>query len=406
MSKKNIIISSVVLSVILVLLVGYYFASPKGDGTTGGATGFRSFFPFGGNDTPVNTTPIENGTSTEETTPTATDFTQKLRRLSLNPVSGAGTLDTKAGTVVRHIEKATGHIYETEMFSPNQNRISNTTIPKPYDALWLNKNGSLIARYLKEDNQTVDTYSLSLKTVSTTTENTISGIAFPNNISDVSVVDSSVFYLQQNTTSSLGFVSNFDGTKKKQIWNSPIKELSSQYVNSKTVALTTKPAQNINGFMYFVDTGNGQVKKVLGGIFGLSTLVNADATKVLYLEQGSNAVTFLYDIKSKTSTAFTPTAIPEKCVWSKKEKDIIYCAIPRENISGNSLTSWYQGFTSFTDDIWKYDTKNNISGIIENLSEDSGVSIDAIKPILSDNEQYLIFINKTDNSLWSLDLLK
>jgi hypothetical protein len=40
------------------------------------------------------------------------------------------------------------------------------------------------------------------------------------------------------------------------------------------------------------------------------------------------------------------------------------------------------------------------------LSQESGMAIDVIKPILSDNEQYLIFINKIDNTLWSLDLIQ
>jgi hypothetical protein len=75
-------------------------------------------------------------------------------------------------------------------------------------------------------------------------------------------------------------------------------------------------------------------------------------------------------------------------------------------IDNTSLTSWYQGTISTDDDIWKIDTKNNSSILIESLENDSGLKIDVIKPILSTNEQYLVFINKTDNTLWSLDLTK
>ena len=167
--------------------------------------------------------------------------------------------------------------------------------------------------------------------------------------------------------------------------------------------MTTKPAQNIPGFLYFVDTGSGQVRKILGNIVGLSTLVNGDGTQVIYLEQGNTAKMSLFDQKSKSSNIITPTTFPEKCAWSKKDKTIVYCAVPREYINGQSLTFWYKGLVLFTDDIWKYDLKNNIGTIIENLSEKP---IDVIKPILSDNEQYLIFMNKRDNSLWSLDLTK
>jgi hypothetical protein len=134
---------------------------------------------------------------------------------------------------------------------------------------------SLVAQYLKEDDTTVDTYSITLKNISTTTENTISGTAMPLNISSVSTFGTSMFYLEQVSNASYGYVSNFDGKNKKQIWNSPIKELLSQYVNTKTVALTTKPEQSIPGFMYFIDTNTGATRKVLGNINGLSTLAKS-----------------------------------------------------------------------------------------------------------------------------------
>ena len=393
---------------VLLGLVGYYFLVPASNGTSGGIiSGFKGFFPFGGsggeNSNQVSTTTNQNNTQTPQT---PENFNLKLRKLSKEPVSGAGTLDIKAGTVVRYIEKATGHIYEVELFSPQHNRISNTTIPVVYDAIWGNKNNSLVARYLKDDNQTVDTYSLTVKATSTSTENTISGIAFPGGISDVSVFDTNIFYLQQGVNTSSGYISSFDGTKKKMIWNSDIKELLSQFVNTKTVALTTKPAQNVPGFLYFVDTTTGAVKKILGNISGLSTSVSPDATKVLYLIEGNGDLMYLLDTTTKTSTVTTPTTSPEKCVWSKKDKTVIYCAVPRNPIGGDSLTLWYKGFQSFSDDIWKYDIKNNTASIVENLSSDAGESIDVIKPILSDSEQYLVFMNKTDNSLWSLDLTK
>jgi len=408
MSKKIfIIIISLTLGILLVGLIGYYFLIQNNNTPNNTTTGFKNFFPFGGQNTPIQTAMT---TSNPPTTPEQLNFNQKLRQLSVEPVAGAGILDVKrattTGSVVRYIEKATGHIFEVELFSPNQNRISNTTIPLVSDAIFGNKNNSIIARYLKDDNQTVDTFSLTIKNTSTITENNITGIAFPPNINEVSILGDSLFYLQQTDGASLGYTSNFAGTKRVQIWNSPIKELLAQYVNTKTVALTTKPAQNIGGFLYFVDTGSGQTRKILGDILGLSTLTNAVATQVLYLEEGSNANMYVFDTKTKSSTNISPTTFPEKCLWSKLSQNIIYCAVPRENIDGQSLANWYKGFVSFTDDIWKYDVKNNTSTLVENLSDDSAKSIDVIKPILSEKEQYLVFINKIDNSLWSLDLTK
>lgn len=404
MSKKIIILISVTLTTLLIVLVGYYFLTQNNQGGDGGTSGFRNFFPFGGNDNST-TTPTENP---EENLPqeNTTNFAQKLRKLSAEPVSGAGILDVKAGSVVRYIEKATGHIYEVELFSPIQNRISNTTVPLVYDALWGNKNLSLVARYLKDDDRTIDTYSLTLSGVSTTTENGVSGVLFPTSISDVSVFGSSVFYLEQKNNSSVGYISNFNGTGRKQIWSSEIKELLSQYVNAKTVALTTKPLKNTLGYLYLVDTGTGQVRKALGGVAGLSALVDFEANQILYISQGNSIQMYNFNRSSNTTTNITPATFPEKCVWSKKDKNIVYCAVPQDYLSADSLTNWYMGYVSFADDIWKYDIKNNSSSLVTNLYNESNELIDVVKPILSENEQYLIFINKNDDALWSLDLLK
>ena len=37
-------------------------------------------------------------------------------------------------------------------------------------------------------------------------------------------------------------------------------------------------------------------------------------------------------------------------------------------------------------------------------STETSETIDIVKPILSENEQYLVFVNKRDGSLWSLDV--
>ncbi|MBA3733101.1 hypothetical protein H0W91_01860 [Patescibacteria group bacterium] len=406
MSKKPLIITvSVTLALLVIVLISYYFLlQNKNSDPNSPVSIFKSFLPFGGGTASPQATSTINKQPTTETP--VVEYTQKLRKLSTEPVAGAGVVDFKAGTVVRYIEKATGHIFETELFSPLSHRISNTTIPVVYDALWGNGNSSLVVRYLKDDDVTVDTYALTIKDLSTTTESLVSAVTLPLNIKDVSVFGNNVFYLITGETSSLGFVSSMSGQNRKQIWSSPIKELLSQFVNVKTVALTTKPAQSIPGFLYLVDTGSGGVKRILGNISGLSTLVNGTATSVLYLEQGEGLSMSVFDVKTASVSLITPTTFPEKCIWSKKDTAIVYCAVPRGNLSGSSLTSWYMGYSSYTDDIWKYDTKNNTSSIVDTLYEDSSESIDVIKPILSDNEQYLVFMNKRDNSLWSLDLTK
>jgi hypothetical protein len=407
MSKKIIILGSIVLGIILIILAAYVLLgkSSTGSGTT--ASGFKGFFPFGGGSS-TSGTPTPAGQPVQQPAGSGqVNFAQKLRKLSSEPVAGAGTFDAKSGTTVRYMEKATGHIYDVELFSPNQTRISNTTIPTAYSATWTNGAKNAVSQYLKDDNQTIDTYSIALKDNATSTEKTLSAVQFPTDITGFDTSGNSIFYLLATDSGSIGIVSDLTGGKKKQIWNSPLRELLPQYVNAGTVALTTKPEQGLPGYLYFINTATGGVKRVMGDVSQLSTLANPDATLVAASgENGSSLSMALYKVSDGSQSAMTPATFPEKCVWSKKDKNVLYCAVPTDTLRSDSLISWYKGMTFFSDQLWKYDLKSHTAAVVESFSSDTSEPIDIIKPILSDSEQYLVFVNKRDGSLWSLDLTK
>jgi hypothetical protein len=410
MSKKFFITIAIVLVIFVLALLGYYFILKSDSNVANGKTpSFRDFLPFGGSSETSTTTTEISRPVVPETPPVATEFTKKVRKIWPLPVSGFGMFDTKAGTVLRHIEKSTGHIHETEMFSPKQERISNTTITLPYVAEWGTSSSTLITQYLKQDNHTIDTYYLVLKPtdlkVNTDSESakfTPSSTLLSPNISQVVVNGNSMFSLVVGDTGSNGFISNLDGSGIKQIWNSPIKEVVAQYVNSNTIALNTAHYPNVNGYLYLLNT-NGSFKKVLGNIPGLTSLVSPDAKKVLGL---SDDGMFIYNLVDGSNLPQSPKTFPEKCVWSKKNLDILYCAVPNETINTGSLNSWYMGLSRYTDSIWKFDTKNNVSTMIVDLNKETGESIDTSRIKISDSDSYLGFINKRDGSFWTVDLTK
>ncbi len=380
--------------------------SSSGSGSgEGSGFSFRQFLPFGGSETnniPATSTTTKNSTGNgEEQTDIDSSIDQnpeeKLRKLSTEFVAGIGVYNTTDGTLVRHVERATGHIYETELFSAQQRRISNTTIPLIYEAVWGNDAKTFIAQYLGKDDTTISSYII-------TVANKQRGSILDTNILSVSSLNDNLFYLKQSGTGSVGIVSKMDGTSRKQIWSSPLKELNPQFVSPQTVALTTKPYPNVPGYMYAIQTSTGTVKKILGNIFGLSALMSTDEKRVIYLAQSSGAELYAYSIPERASSRLNPVTFPEKCVWSKKEPNIVYCAVPQQLLNANSLTNWYLGGVSYMDDIWKYDLSNNTSSVVVNLSDESGEKIDVTKPTLSSDEKYLIFINKIDGAPWSLDL--
>lgn len=399
MSRKIIIISTIILVIFFISLAGYYFLIQTNENASNGEPfSFRRFLPFGGETVTPEPNEVDPNIPTEEP---QVNFAVKLRKIWSEPVAGAFIYDTQEGSIIRLVERSTGHVYDVELFSPESERISNTTIPKVYNAEWINKD-SFVAQFLEDDDETIKTYIITVnEKVSTSTEGSSVGKVLNENINSFSVGQNRFFYISLTNNLGEGFISNTTNTSVRKIWSSPLKELNIQDIGGNNVALFTKPYPNINGFLYLVNTTNGVFRRILGNIPGLSALVNPEASKVLTLSQSNSTRFYLYNISNSEEIDISPITFPEKCIWSKEEENTFFCAVPKNPIYSSSLVSWYLGDISFEDSIWRYDSETGVGVSVEGLDKDN---IDVIKPIFSPNERYLVFINKIDGSLWSLDL--
>ncbi len=399
MSRKIIIISTIVLVIFFISLAGYYFLiQTNEDASSGEPFSFRRFLPFGGETITPETPEVDPNIPTEEP---QINFAVKLRKIWSEPVAGAFVYDTQEGSIIRLVERSTGHVYDVELFSPENRRISNTTIPKVYNAEWMNKN-SFAAQFLEDDNETMETYMVTVnEPTSTSTEGSSVGKVLNEDINSFAAGQNRLFYLSLTSNLGEGFISNPTNTNVRKIWSSPLKELNLQDIGGNNVALSTKPYPNINGFLYLVNTTNGVFRRVLGNIPGLTALVSPDVLNVLILSQSNSNRFYIYNISNAQEMNVSPVTFPEKCVWSKKEVKTFFCAVPKNSINSSSLISWYLGSVSFNDSIWRYDSETGVGVSVDGLDKEN---IDVIKPIFSTNERYLVFINKQDGSLWSLDL--
>jgi len=398
MSKKIIIISTIVLVIFFISLAGYYFLIQTNENASNGETfSFRRFLPFGGETIIPEPTEIDPNIPIEEP---QINFAVKLRKIWSEPVAGAFVYDTQEGSIVRLVERSTGHVYDVDLFSPNNKRISNTTIPKVYDAKWINKD-SFVAQFLEDDNETIRTYIIEVnEPLGTTTEGTSLGKIINENINSLSVSQNRFFYLALTGSIGEGFIGNQTNTSIRKVWSSPIKELNLQDLGGNNVALFTKPYPNVNGFLYLVNTTNGVFRRVLANIPGLTVLVSPNTSKVLTLSQSNSNRFYIYNVSNVEEIDINPITFPEKCIWSNEE-DSFFCAVPKNQLQPSSLISWYLGNVSFEDSIWKYNSETGFGSSVDSLDKEG---IDVIKPILNPSERYLIFTNKKDGSLWSLDL--
>jgi peptidoglycan hydrolase-like protein with peptidoglycan-binding domain len=309
---------------------------------------------------------------------------------------------------LRYVARTTGNVYQTFADKIEERRFSVTVIPKVYEAFFGNKGESVIMRYLKGDNKTITTFVGSLpKEVlggDTTENNEVKGTFLPDDVQDVSLSSdaSSIFYLFNVGDNIVGTTLSLITNKKVQLFDSPFTEWLSSYPNSRMVTLTTKPSSGIPGYMYALDTGNKSFTQALGNINGLTTLASPSGKIILY--GNDNLSLGIYYTDTKVSELLGVKTLPEKCVWGKGN-DIVYCGVPKAISAGGYPDAWYQGETSFSDQIWKIDIKNgNATMIADPITLDGGEDIDSIKLALDQDENYLFFVNKKDSYLWELKL--
>lgn len=405
MSKKAFI---AVLSVIVLGLVaiGWYLFSDKKSATESPTDNGTSstLFPFG--QRPVSTGTTAMATSTDDTDQTIDlsggETLSRLKRISTTPVAGAVAFDMGSTTIIRYVERATGHIVQIANDSTASEQISNVTIPKIQEALWGSDGKNVVLRYLNDDGRTIKTFT---GRVSTSTPNKgIEGTYLPDNIQDIAVSGSRIFYIIEGMSGAQGTRANIDGTGRTGIFNSSFGDWAATWA-SNSVLLFARPSGTAQGSAYLLDMATGALSHTVDRIPGIKGLLNPDETLMIYSGANGNVMgTAIYTIKGAAMRDIGMGTLVDKCVWSKRSKTIVFCAVPKSPAGGVYPDDWYKGKVSFADSVWKIDATTGETTDILDPELEAGISIDMMDLSLDQNESTLLFTNKNDLSLWRLNL--
>ena len=420
--KKSTLIT--ILVAVVILLVGifvawYFLHGSSKTSSTSPTTQGGGFSPFGrtpvGGGRTVNTSTQGGGTNkggTPAVIPT-------LRLLSDTPVGGYGATTTASTTIVRWADRGRGNIYQVLENAPDTQILSNTLLPKIYQSVW-SKNLTSFIGSLFNDDATVSTVYAALiphasSTVATSsTQNstpfTLKGKNIPNNIVAyaVSPKGDRIFLFSVQNGRGIGYIAPFDGGNIVQIFDTPVTQINVEWPEENTIAITTKGSTSYTGYLYFVDPKTGVWKKIVSGL-GLSAKVSHDARYALVSipsSDGKNMYTAIYNVASKTRTDAIIQTIADKCTWGNFYKEIVYCGVPARYPQGNYPDDWYLGATSFDDKIWQVNASTTEVHLISSITDQSDRLIDTINMSTDAKDNFLIFMNKTDLSLWSLDLVR
>lgn len=332
----------------------------------------------------------------------------KLRHLTTTPVAGYDFIETKNGYVVWYVDRATGNIFQAATSTTDISRITNTTIPKVYEAFVGKGGATVVLRTLNETSGAIQTFIGTPKAktgaaTSTDTTKELVGVFTGDTINTFSFAPTKdKFFGMTGSASGLGNIYTLNA-KSTNVFSHPLKKWVPQWVNGSTVVLTSAPSAKTQNISYFLNPTTKAFTKLLGPKNGLVVSSSPDASRVIFSENKGDSLAFgIYTPKTGAETSVSTGTIPDKCVWSKKDTSMVYCGFPKAT-GGIFPDDWYQGKIFFDDTIRALDTNTLQFSTISDLAS-ARTEIDATNLMLSSDDKYLLFTNKRDLTLWMLEI--
>lgn len=399
--NKKMVWGVVILLLVAAGAVAYWWVFMRPSPDIGGVeTGTE--FPIGGDTEGFGAGEIGEGEEGALSDFGAGEEGPRLRQLTTEPVAGAVIFSRGGETLVRWAERGTGHLFEigTEESAPR--RISNQTIPEIGDALWRPDGLGIIVRYAKEVAGTPSLESFYAAVGAAAKEGeTLRASFLPRGVRTLafSPTGNTLFYLSENGGGASGILSAPDGTKKSPLIELPVKDLNVAWASNDRVFLATRASASMVGRLFSVGTQSGTLEHLAEGK-GLTVLPNRTGTLVLLGKSGGGVSVF-----DRTRAAETPLGIQtlaDKCVWGRRERTKARCAVP-DVLPNTFPDAWYQGAVSTSDSFWTIDGEDGRGSILALPAEALREDFDAVNLDISPDDQYLIFQNKKDLTLWLLE---
>ena len=395
------IIGIFILIAVAVLGVFFYLGSQTPQVVDLGETrNGNPIFPFGDTSAPVVNKPIKQNTDTGYT-----NDGLALQKISESPIAGAVIFNQGSTSITRYVERGTGHVYEKNLGEGASRRISNTTIPKIYEALWTSDGQNVVIRYLNDDTEAIRTFVAKFGKSTSTEAPPLEGVFLEESIKSLATLGKKIIYAVADQTSGRIFTVNPDGTKKTLLMSSPFGSWLVGGAASLGL-IQSKPSAFAPSVVFTATLDGSKTTKLNGGAAGLSTLLNPLSTMALESQTGGGEVgLYIFDIKKSTLKKLPIATLAEKCTWSSAKKTLVYCAVPSYFPGGNYPDDWYQGSISFNDDIWSLDIETGETEVIFKPSS-IGARADIVNILVDQRDHFLMFTSRDTNTLWSLDLTR
>jgi hypothetical protein len=375
--------------VILAILIGFWvysflYGSPDNE---------DSFFTNLGIFGQDNSVPFVPPPPAEEI-PTVDVQSDPLRQLTTKPVVGMRMLTIGSTSVMRYVEAGTGHVYDIDLITGQEVRVSNISVPVASEAV-VSPTGDYIAVRSGYNNQN-ELILINLSSLDNPTSTVL-----PNQVESFTFgFNNELLFTEFNLgqTEGKGYLPSTGATRR--LFVAPFTAHNMAWSNSSTSnhIIFTKPAASQLGYAYEI-TVNGLVRLPQSG-YGLAATQSNGVRFVGQLRNGTYTSTIVG--KNNQPTLSPGANIPDKCIAGLRRAETYYCASPLEIRDANFPDSWYKGTLVSDDYLWEI--RSGGSTLMTYPLRSIGRSLDMINLSLSPDEEMLYFVNKTDRTLWLYEI--
>lgn len=387
MLKKLLIISSTLLAIVIIVLIGYNLT-------------FKSKQTASGDNFNVE----NNIESSNDSGNNGDTKSEKIIEFSSEPVLGATLTYDK--TAIKYYHRDTGNVYQKLLDGSSHKTVSAAVLKELIDIKWSPNKDQVITVYK-------DTSYPHQKKFVFFDYNTKKSAMLNKNIDDVIWLPSGaqIGYHFLDLDNNIGniAVAMPDGSGWKNIIDLNIRDVVLNEVpNQAKVSFHLKPTAYRESSLQTISTLGGNPATILNDKFGLGAKWSPEGTRALVgitKDRADSEITLgIVDVdKNYKFDELDITTTIDKAVWSSDGKYIYYGlpeAIPDESVMPDDYLARN---IRMADTFWRYDIKNRKKEQLT-FKDDSKIIYDATSLFLSPKSDQIFFTNKDDGKLYYVKL--
>lgn len=280
---------------------------------------------------------------------------------------------------VSYYEKGTGRMFSVNPDTKEEKVLSSNNLPNFVKTIWSPDKQEVISQFYYSAGTQYRSYDFQTKKSAS-----LNSSQLPAFSPDGSQIVSFIKSLDAEDTYNIS-ISETDGSVSKKIFNTRVPSVDLYWPQDNMLAF--KVADNRGYSKLFSLTKDGAIIELLTDLKNLKIVWSPSGQFLLFSKIGDSGQIELYykNIANGNEILLPITTIASKCAWSIDEKTII-CAVP--TASGDS------------EELYKIDATNYTKQLINSL----GPNIQVQEILLSNINNYAIFLNSYDEKLYSIKI--